>query len=232
MNTGDDAEEIRTALSSPTPNEVNTGIRDKRWFVSGKNATVFYLLDTSTLPPSPVHTTTVHIVERFRVRRGLIHEIEAIFWIAPGATGGGFGVAGAAGRVLHSLPAVSPAPEPDETGWCRKSSDRCAIRAAKSYLVALPTRDYRKTQLHPHVRRTQNGDTTAVDADGVRRNGQDPHPDAVISGVRDLRWFVTGHGRARQVISFSLADTSTLSARPRRTPEPSTSPTASRSCAG
>jgi hypothetical protein len=210
QDTGDDARAIRTALSSPTPNEVNTRIRDKRWFMSGENATVFYLLDTSTLPPSPLHTTTVHIVERFRVRRGLIHEIEAIFWIEPGTHEGSSGWPAPADESYTAPPAVSSAPEPDRTEWCSRSSVRCAIRAAGSYLAALPTRDYRKTQLHPHVRRTQNGDTTAVDADDVRRNGQDPHPDAAISDVRDLRWFVNANGRALNVISFSLADTSTV----------------------
>lgn len=70
--TGDSAAEIRKSVSPPTPDQVNTGIRDKRWFVDGNQATVLYLLDTSTLPPSVLHTTTTHLAERFKVVRGLI----------------------------------------------------------------------------------------------------------------------------------------------------------------
>ena len=73
---------IRASLTPPTPDEVNTGIRDKRWFVDGDEAFAFYLLDTSTLPPSPAHTTTTHIVERFKIAGGLIKEIEAIREVA------------------------------------------------------------------------------------------------------------------------------------------------------
>src|SRR3954454_13992607 len=90
-DTGDRAVAIRKSLSPPTPDEVNAGIRDKRWFTTGDQAIVFYLLDTSTLPPSPLHTTTTHIVERFRIDVGLITEIEAIFWIDPGPTKEGSG---------------------------------------------------------------------------------------------------------------------------------------------
>jgi hypothetical protein len=208
--TAENAEEIRTSLTSPTPDDVNTGIRDKRWFVAGEHVTAFFLLDTSTLPPSPLHTTTVHLVERFRVRRGLIHEIEAVYWVGPGPQEEGSGWPAPKDESYNAPPTVSPAQVPDRAGWCTKATTRCAVRAARSYLTALPTRDYRKTQLHERVRRTQNGDTTGLSANDVRRNGQDPHPDSVITGVRDLRWFVARQGNAFEVISFSLADTSTV----------------------
>lgn len=208
--TAENAEEIRTSLEPPTPDEVNTGIRDKRWFVAGEHVTAIFLLDTSTLPPSPLHTTTTHLVERFRVRHGLIHEIEAVYWVGPGPQEEGSGWPAPDDETHSATPAVSPAVAPDKAGWCKKSTPRCAIRAARSYLTALPTRDYRKTQLHDDVRRTQNADTTGLSADDVRRNGRDPHPDAVITGVRDLRWFVARRGNGFEVISFSLADTSTL----------------------
>jgi hypothetical protein len=205
-DTGDGDAEIRKSLSPPTPDEVNTGIRDKRWFTTGDQAIVFYLLDTSTLPPSPLHTTTTHIVERFRINHGLITEIEAIFWIDPGPTEGGSGWPAPDHEADPTLPAINAAPPAESPAkWCRTASRQCEITAANSYLSAVASRDYRKTQLAAGVRRTQNGSTTAINAAGVRRNGQDPHPDAVITDIRGQRWWVAGD----EVIGFSLADTST-----------------------
>lgn len=92
MDTGANADEIRSSLEPPTPDETITGIRDKRWWVDGDQAVVHYLADTSTLPPvEGVHTTTTRISERFKVVGGLIYEIEAIFWVSPGATPEGSG---------------------------------------------------------------------------------------------------------------------------------------------
>ncbi|MDZ4825170.1 MAG: hypothetical protein SGJ13_01755 [Actinomycetota bacterium] len=48
-----------------------TGYRDVRWFVDGENAIAFYVLEA--------YGMTVDIAERFTVRAGEIHEIEAIF---------------------------------------------------------------------------------------------------------------------------------------------------------
>jgi hypothetical protein len=205
-DTGDGAAAIRKSLSPPTPDEVNTGIRDTRWFTTGDQAIAFYLLDTSTLPPSPLHTTTTHIVERFRIRHGLITEIEAIFWIDPGPTKAGSGWPQPKSEADPALPAINAAPPAQSAAqWCHAASRRCEITAANSYLSAVASRDYRKTQLAAAVRRTQNGSTTATNAAGVRRNGQDPHPDAVITDIRGQRWWVAGN----EVIGFSLADTST-----------------------
>jgi hypothetical protein len=207
MDTGDDAATIRKSVTSPTPDDGNTGMRDKRWFVDGDVATAFYLLDTSTIPPSPAHTTTTHLVERFRVKRGLITEIEAIFWAAPGPQQEGSGWPKPQDEApSSSAPALSPAPTPSSpAGWCRDARRTCAVAAASSYITAIATRDYRRTRLAPDVRRTQNAMTTATDAQGVRRNGQDPHPDAFITDMRDIRWFVDG----ANAIAFSVADTET-----------------------
>jgi hypothetical protein len=91
MATGDNAAAIRKSLTPPTPDQSNVAMRQKRWWVEGENAICYYLLDTSTIPPTPLHTTTTHIAERFRVRNGLIYEIEAIFWASPGSTPEGSG---------------------------------------------------------------------------------------------------------------------------------------------
>jgi hypothetical protein len=207
MDTGDGAAAVRKSVSRPTPDEVNTGMRDKRWFVDGDQAIAFYLLDTSTLPPTPLHTTTVHLVERFRVRRGLIREIEAIFWVSPGPDQEGSGWPRPQSEApSEPAPSLGPAPAPSSSaGWCRDSKRTCAVSAASTYITAIASRDYRRTRLASGVRRTQNAMTTATDAQGVRRNGQDPHPDAFITDMRDVRWFVDG----ANAIAFSVADTET-----------------------
>ncbi|MHB8466545.1 MAG: hypothetical protein ACYDH6_15810 [Acidimicrobiales bacterium] len=207
MDTGDGAAAIRTSLTPPTPDEVNTGMRDKRWFVDADEAIAFYLLDTSTLPPSPLHTSTTHLVERFRVDRGLIREIEAIFWVSPGPSQEGSGWPKPRGEAASPpAPALSPPQTAGSSaGWCRDASPRCEISAADTYIKAIVGRDYRQTRLADDVRRTQNAGTTATDAQGVRRNGQDPHPDAFITRMRDERWFVDGN----QAICFSVADVGT-----------------------
>jgi hypothetical protein len=83
FETGNSGEEIRRNLEEAPYYRVITGMRDVRWFVEGDQATAYYLLDTSTFPET-VHTSTVHLAERFRVEGGLITEIEAIFWVNPG----------------------------------------------------------------------------------------------------------------------------------------------------
>ncbi len=65
-------DEISSMLAVKEPRVIE-GIRNTRWIVEGDQAVVFYELET-TFSPEPVH-----IAERFRVRDGLISEIEAIF---------------------------------------------------------------------------------------------------------------------------------------------------------
>jgi hypothetical protein len=90
--TGTSGAGIRTDLTTNQGDRAISGVRDVRWFVSGDIATVFYLMDTA-LPNQPTapHTTTVHLAERFKVDQGVIHQIEAIFWINPGPTPDGSG---------------------------------------------------------------------------------------------------------------------------------------------
>src|SRR5436190_3175646 len=72
-NSGLSADAIREGLKGESMHGI-TGYRDLRWFVDGNDAVAFYLLDAGA---------TVHLVERFRVIDGLIHEIEAIFYVNP-----------------------------------------------------------------------------------------------------------------------------------------------------
>lgn len=86
MVTGTSGPGIQNDVSTNQGDRAIAGVRDVRWFVAGDEATAFYLMDT-TAPnnPSAPHTTTVHLAERFKVDHGLIYQIEAVFWVNPGA---------------------------------------------------------------------------------------------------------------------------------------------------
>jgi hypothetical protein len=92
MVTGTSGAAIRNDLETNAGDKAISGVRDVRWFVAGDVATAFYLMDT-TAPNQPTapHTTTVHLAERFKVDKGLIRQIEAVFWISPGLTPDGSG---------------------------------------------------------------------------------------------------------------------------------------------
>lgn len=74
-NTGTNADEVRAALKTMS---YVKAMRNIRWFVAddGENVFAWYLLD--------IEGVTSFIAERFRVRDGLIHEIEVVFAFAMG----------------------------------------------------------------------------------------------------------------------------------------------------
>ena len=69
-NTGNSGNAIRAQLATEIMHGI-TGYREVRWFVDGDNAIALYKLDA--------YGMEVEIAERFLVRDGEIHEIEAIF---------------------------------------------------------------------------------------------------------------------------------------------------------
>ena len=74
-NSGVGADDIRTRIKSEVMHGIS-GYRDLRWWVDGDDVIAFYMLDAGA---------TAQIVERFRVIDGVLHEIEAVFYIHPGA---------------------------------------------------------------------------------------------------------------------------------------------------
>ncbi len=68
------AEGIRKSSTDPIM-DGNSAYRDLRTWIDGDDVIAFYLLDISN--------STVHIAERFRVIDGLIHEIEALYYLNP-----------------------------------------------------------------------------------------------------------------------------------------------------
>jgi hypothetical protein len=203
-NTGNGADEIREGLESPVMDSIS-GIRDRRWFVEPEthNATVYYLLDSTTIPPTPAHTATGHIAERFKVINGQIHEIEAIFWLSPGPTEEGSGW-------KHNAPLAPPAQGHDGPRPCQDQSRACAIKSARTYLDALLSNNSSKIALAPTARRTINGGSPSNEQE-IRDSLEPPSGDESNAGIRDLRWFVERLPDGSQnAIAFYLLDTSTI----------------------
>ncbi|MCU1462823.1 MAG: cysQ [Acidimicrobiales bacterium] len=86
MVTGTSGREIANNLSTNQGDHAIYALRDVRWFVDGDQAIAYYLQDTAAPNTNAPHTATVHLAERFKVDRGLIQQIEAIFWASPGPT--------------------------------------------------------------------------------------------------------------------------------------------------
>jgi hypothetical protein len=203
-NTGANAQEIRDGLESPVMSSIS-GVRDRRWFVEPEthNAIVYYLLDSTTIPPSPAHTSTAHIAERFKVVDGLIHEIEAIFWISPGPSEEPSGWE-------QPPPLVPPSRDHDGPRPCHDRSRGCAIAAATTYLDALISNDASAIALAPTAVRTINGGDPS-DEQEIRDSLEPPSGDESNTGIRDLRWFVQRRSDGSlDATAFYLLDTSTI----------------------
>jgi hypothetical protein len=157
-DTGATAEEIRAGLASPIM-FVITGIRDLRWYVDGEHATAVYLLDTVTSP--------TYIVERFRVVDGLIHEIEAVFFIdIPGYVDGPTSVAAQGPEGLQQRATASshgplgPVPvNPGDGAYEVPAEDAREAHtrtAAASYLAAVGSGDPTLAAFESSATRTEN----------------------------------------------------------------------------
>ena len=75
QDTGASGDAIRRNLASEIMHGI-TAVHDVRWFVDGDDVIAFYALDA--------YGRTVDIAERFTIRDGEIHEIEAIFDLGEG----------------------------------------------------------------------------------------------------------------------------------------------------
>jgi hypothetical protein len=203
-NTGNNAEEIRDGLEAPVMSSIS-GIRDRRWFVEPEthNAIAYYLLDSTTIPPTPAHTATGHIAERFKVIDGLIHEIEAIFWLSPGPTEEGSGWE-------YNASLTAPPDSFDGPRPCHDRSRGCAIESATTYLDALLSNDSSHIALAPSGRRTINGGSPSNEQE-IRDSLEPPSGDESNTGIRDLRWFVERlPDGSLNATAFYLLDTSTI----------------------
>jgi hypothetical protein len=62
--------------------------------------------------------------------------------------------------------------------------------------------------LAPDVHRRENGIDTGDSADAIRRSLSPPTPNQVITGARDIRWFVDS--KSNDAIAFYLLDVATI----------------------
>ena len=145
----------------------------------------------------PMPPTTTHLAERFKIDKGLIREIEAIFVNEGGSMDHPSGwppdikAASPAAKEPEAAPVVKPG--------CTDNSRACLIAAAKSYLDAVVTHDGSKVLIHPAIRRTQNGKVTA-EGDAAIRASMGKEPDMLPH--RNTRYFVDRENGT--VIAFTL----------------------------
>jgi hypothetical protein len=150
-----------------------------RWVVDGDEAIVFYDLDADLsrgagddLAP-PDTWIPAYIGERFRVRDGLVEEIEVVYAARPG----------------HGRP-DRPARHPRGT-----DTRDDVLAAAQAYVGSLVSHDPSAVPLHDDVWRIENGAPSGDGADALRASlaSEVMLP---IRGVDDARWFVGGDGAA------------------------------------
>lgn len=195
----------------------NQGHTNTRFFVDEEQGTVIYYtlfrftgkLDPSrktqidNYPPLQKPFTT-HMAERIKVEKGLISEIEVVFENKVGTMDD---PSGWPEKPTPALPDKPPVVKPA----CADNSRACLIAAAKSYLDAVTTHDGAKVLVHPDVRRTQNGRTTA-EGDAAIRASMLKEPDMLPH--QNTRWFVD---RAQNtVIAYTLFIVQPTNADPRR----------------
>lgn len=210
-----DGEENFRAVQPEQPD--NKGHANTRFFVDEEQGTVvYYTLFRFTGKLDPTRKTqidnypelqkpfTTHMAERIRIEKGLISEIEVIFENKVGTMDDPSGWPDQAGPALpDKAPVVKPA--------CTDNSRACLIAAAKSYLDAVVTHDDRKVLLHPDVRRTQNGRTTA-EGDAAIRASMLKEPDMLPH--KNTRWFVDREQNT--AIAFTLFIVQPTNADPKR----------------
>lgn len=86
---------------------------------------------------------------------------------------------------------MAPAPDRETT-----------IATATKYLDALVSHDARDVPLAPDAWRVEQGRNSGIGADDIRARTEAPNMH-IITGRRDLRWFVDGE----QAVAFYLLDT-------------------------
>jgi hypothetical protein len=90
---------------------------------------------------------------------------------------------------------------------CHDSSAKCVISAAAKYINALVSHDPSDVPLASDVHRRENGNDTGDSAEAIRRSLSPPTPNQVITGARDIRWFVDS--KTNDAIAYYLLDVAT-----------------------
>ena len=173
------ADELRGAIER----EPVAAVRDVRWVVEGEDAVAVYDLDadltraaqSATFGPADSHIPA-YVIERFKVRRGLIHEIEVVYW---------------------GDPARSPRPDRPFRGGdvgqgpCPDDSRACVVEAAGAYLDALVSHDGSAVPLASDAWRIENGSNSGDDGEAIRAGLESPVMNVIVA-MEDVRWVVEG----------------------------------------
>ena len=114
---------------------------------------------------------------------------------------------GTALAAITGLLAFSAAGYASGNGPCHDSSADCMISAATKYINALVSHDPSDVPFVPDVRRRENGINTGDSAAAIRRSLSPPTPNQVITGARDIRWFVDA--KSNDAIAYYLLDVAT-----------------------
>ncbi len=186
-------DEMRASLDHDEDQTLD--VHSAQFYVDGDQVVAFYLIEASYAEGGQQAAQT-WLAERFHVTGGLIDEMEAIFFFAPGVT-----------RTERGWPA--PAAEPADSAsahdptWCEDTSRQCLQLAASSYLDAQVRHDnYASARLADAARRTLNGTTTASSRAGVTTVEAPFGP--TVTQARNVRWYLdTSTGDA---IAFGAFD--------------------------
>lgn len=85
---------------------------------------------------------------------------------------------------------------------CTPNDRACRITSSNAYLASLVSHDGSEIPLHPDAQRTENGNNTGDGAEDIVAANESAVM-YVITGIRDLRWYVEGD----QAVSVYLLDT-------------------------
>lgn len=166
------------------------------WVVDGDTAVAFFAIDASYEERGEQAAQT-WLAERFRIRDGLIHEIEAIFFFAPGR--------GTTNRGWTSTSSNGGQVASDRNGaWCTDAGRECLLSAASSYVDALVNGDSSRARLSDDVRRTLNGKETGRHRAVVQALALPSS--AATYQLRNVRYFADT--RTGDVVVFAALDQS------------------------
>jgi hypothetical protein len=189
MNNGRVAAEGADELRDAIRREPVARISGVRWLVDGLDAVAVYELEADLSRAVQSRTflpdatwIPAYVIERFRVERGLITQIEVVYWGDP---------------TLSPRPARPFRPEPFPPGPCADGSRACQVETAGAYLASFVSHDGSEVPLAPDAWRLENGDNTGDSGEAIR-DGLNSPIHRVITAVDDLRWFVEGD----QAIAF------------------------------
>ena len=163
------------AMRAVIRREPVAAMHDLRWLVSGEHAVVFYDLEADLgrgegpVTARPEDWMPASIGERFRVRGGMIEEIEVVYATA------------APGTPRPERPALYPAGEADR---------EVVLAASRAYVAALLSHDATSVPLADKAWRVENGRDTGRSGPAIRASLESDVMSSIES-ITEESWFAT-----------------------------------------